>query len=297
MINKNSNKKIYHFNIFRKFKLFSFCIFDISEFYQDYPQFLEKHAIDFYALIFINNGNGNLFINKNNYLVGKDSLILIPPYKEYLFQPQGIKGFIVLFCQDFYTEEYPLTSLLKTYATSGDIAREIYALVLKAGKYSSEFPEVFSLIFKEYYINSSSSSPSVIRSYINILFLKIIDLKYKNPEYFDQNNNEIIIRFSKLLETKLHFQHDVGFYADTLAISKVRLNAVIKSNLNISPKKLILNKLMSEARKYLMNTDLSSSEIAYKLNFCDDSYFTKVFKKYHKITPGHFKTVHKKYHK
>jgi YesN/AraC family two-component response regulator len=52
---------------------------------------------------------------------------------------------------------------------------------------------------------------------------------------------------------------------------------------------------MQEARKMLLSTELSAAEISYKLNFDDNSYFTKVFKKETGgLTPKKFRTLHRR---
>jgi YesN/AraC family two-component response regulator len=55
-----------------------------------------------------------------------------------------------------------------------------------------------------------------------------------------------------------------------------------------------MDRLMQEARKLLLSTDLSVSEISYKLNYDDNSYFNKVFKKETGLTPKRFRDIHKK---
>jgi AraC-like DNA-binding protein len=50
---------------------------------------------------------------------------------------------------------------------------------------------------------------------------------------------------------------------------------------------------MLEAKRLLINADISISEIAVHLNFQDNSYFTKFFKKYAGKTPEEFR---KEYH-
>jgi AraC-like DNA-binding protein len=59
-------------------------------------------------------------------------------------------------------------------------------------------------------------------------------------------------------------------------------------------KKILQNRLMQEARKLLLSSDLTISEIAYKLNFEDNSYFNKVFKNKNGLTPKRFRDIHKK---
>jgi AraC-like DNA-binding protein len=44
-----------------------------------------------------------------------------------------------------------------------------------------------------------------------------------------------------------------------------------------------------EAKRLLVNLDLNIAEIADRLNFNDNSYFTKFFKKYTALTPEEFR--------
>jgi AraC family transcriptional activator of pobA len=55
------------------------------------------------------------------------------------------------------------------------------------------------------------------------------------------------------------------------------------------PVRVIRNRVILEAKRLLVNLDLNITEIAGKLNFADNSYFTKFFKKYTGQTPEEFR--------
>jgi AraC-like DNA-binding protein len=59
--------------------------------------------------------------------------------------------------------------------------------------------------------------------------------------------------------------------------------------LGISAGELIRDRILLEAKRLLINLDLTISEIAYQLNFSDNSYFTKFFKKYTGQKPDEFR--------
>jgi AraC family transcriptional regulator, transcriptional activator of pobA len=59
-------------------------------------------------------------------------------------------------------------------------------------------------------------------------------------------------------------------------------------------KKILQDRLMQESRRLLLSTELSVAEISYKLNFEDNSYFNKVFRKSTGLTPKRFRDLHKK---
>ncbi|HUU38477.1 MAG TPA: helix-turn-helix domain-containing protein [Candidatus Desulfaltia sp.] len=55
-----------------------------------------------------------------------------------------------------------------------------------------------------------------------------------------------------------------------------------------------INKLKLDYAKYLLlNSDISLAELAAELGYCDQSHFTKNFKKLEKITPSHFRLRYK----
>ena len=54
---------------------------------------------------------------------------------------------------------------------------------------------------------------------------------------------------------------------------------------------LINDRMMMEIKRMLVHTELTVSEIAYRLNFADQSYFSKYFKKLSQQSPLEFKNA------
>ena len=81
-------------------------------------------------------------------------------------------------------------------------------------------------------------------------------------------------------------------YAAMLYITPHRLNALCNDLLGMSAGALIRNRIILEAKRLLVNVDMSITEIAYELNFSDNSYFSKFFKKYAAVTPEEFRKSH-----
>jgi AraC-like DNA-binding protein len=90
-------------------------------------------------------------------------------------------------------------------------------------------------------------------------------------------------------------EHNIGFYTSVFNISEKQLNEICNRHFNCGLKKILQDRLMQEARKLLLSSELSVAEIAYKLNFEDNSYFNKVFKSKTTITPKKFRELHKKF--
>ncbi|WP_291060157.1 MULTISPECIES: helix-turn-helix domain-containing protein [unclassified Empedobacter] len=74
-----------------------------------------------------------------------------------------------------------------------------------------------------------------------------------------------------------------------LYITPNHLNALCKDVLATSAGELIRSRIVLEAKRLLVNKEISVTEIAYLLNFQDASYFVKFFKKYTEFTPEQFR--------
>jgi len=80
-------------------------------------------------------------------------------------------------------------------------------------------------------------------------------------------------------------------YAELLYITPNHLNAICNDLLGYSAGKLIRDRVILEAKRLLINMDLMVAEIAEQLNFADQSYFIKFFKKQEGITPEKFRKL------
>jgi len=81
-------------------------------------------------------------------------------------------------------------------------------------------------------------------------------------------------------------------YAHMLFVTPNRLNTITNELTGRSAGEIIRDRILLEAKRLLVNADMSIAEIAFKLNFTDNSYFTKFFKKYAGVTPEDFKTLY-----
>jgi YesN/AraC family two-component response regulator len=99
-----------------------------------------------------------------------------------------------------------------------------------------------------------------------------------------------------LIDRHFNTESSVHFYADRLNITANYLNILSQRYLKVPAGDVIKERTILEAKRLLTSTDLSIKEIAYQLGFNDNTYFSKVFKKYAGKTPGDFKESYKFYH-
>jgi AraC-like DNA-binding protein len=93
-----------------------------------------------------------------------------------------------------------------------------------------------------------------------------------------QSGRIILKDFRTLVEKNFSNWHKVSDYAEKLNISSDYLNNVIKTTIGKTAKEFIQERIILEAKRLGLHTQLSTKEIAFQLGFEDPSHFSKFFK-------------------
>lgn len=102
------------------------------------------------------------------------------------------------------------------------------------------------------------------------------------------NKNDLFTNFKNILKNNYKNHHQVKFYADKLNITTDVLNQVVKNASFKTPKQLIDERLLVEAKRLLYWSDITVREVAWELGFATDAYFNRFFKKFIGSTPKEF---------
>lgn len=146
---------------------------------------------------------------------------------------------------------------------------------------------LFENLTHECQLIKGKNSP-VIEGLLKALLGKLVecssfDKKIKiNPENYFQ-------RFKDLLNKEKGLTNNVAHYALLLNTTPQNLNAICRKEANQSASKIISDHIISEAKRLLIYTDLTVSEISHQLDFKDNSHFIKYFKKQTLCTPNSFR--------
>ena len=123
-----------------------------------------------------------------------------------------------------------------------------------------------------------------------------MDIYDKTKGFFLHHNASNTTRQEELLEKfiSLVFQHsgtcrEVQFYADQLCITTRYLSSIIQNLTGHTPKNHIDTRCIQEIKMQLRTTNKSMQEIAFGLNFPDQSFFTRYFKKHTGLTPVEYR--------
>lgn len=105
---------------------------------------------------------------------------------------------------------------------------------------------------------------------------------------------ELLRQFKLLLEKNYKKNHMVQDYANLLNKSPKTIANQFKLLGQVSPSLMIQQRIIAEAKRYLLYSTLSVKEISFKLGFDDPPSFSNYFKNKTSLSPMHFKKVFNK---
>lgn len=248
----------------------------------------KPHRHSFYQVLFIEKGNGIHRIDFEDHLISSPIIYFLSPGQvhDLVFDDKNTTGILINFSEDFFN-----SFLLKTNYL------EDFYFFNKNGKFSCyNFDEHFDdikILFRKilyHYENPSKNTNNIIRTLLLEIFYLVENEKYsdaENTNYSSQKN--IISKFEKLIEKHFPEAHYPNYYAERLSVTANYLNAVCKKNSDVTAGEIIRKRIVLEAKRLLINSELTISEIAYHLHFEDNSYFTKFFKTQTQTSPSDFR--------
>ncbi len=96
-------------------------------------------------------------------------------------------------------------------------------------------------------------------------------------------------RFEALLERQFSNHWSVADYARALAVTPTHLSRVLRSATGQAASQLIQERVIREARRHLVYTNLSVAAVSYALGFDDPAYFSRVFAQATGVSPRRFR--------
>ncbi|MTI31740.1 helix-turn-helix domain-containing protein [Xanthovirga aplysinae] len=290
----NSKKKIptYSLDQFTSFihknKPYQVEVFDANRHFEvQYP-----HRHDFYEVLFLTHGSGKHIIDNNQYNIQPPCIFFLSPGQAHKLElSQDIAGYIFLFTAEFYLLHKNNKNKLLELPFFFNIKQENPPLRLL----SLEDQQLLIQLFKRgcQLMQDPNDQFEIINALLDLILNLCHQLYPKQLKSVEKGKGQILVkRFRQLIEEKYQENPTIQQYADWLHVTPNHLTQTVKSLVGKTSSELIQEKTILEIKRLLIYTDLTASEIANQLNYHDQSYFTKFFKRATGMTPTEFKKNH-----
>lgn len=166
------------------------------------------------------------------------------------------------------------------------LSRPDYVLIPPAE--AADYASLIELLVREYTRDNVANKRDFMQFLLNALLIRIqrlYEISHQAQSGFTPLDYQRYQAFITLLEAQFVTHHNVGFYADSLHLSPNELSKVLYRTIARSPKALINERILLEAKRLLQFTSLSVKAIAEMLGYQDRYHFGKVFKQVTGMTP------------
>ncbi|MGY4537817.1 AraC family transcriptional activator of pobA [Mucilaginibacter sp. UYNi724] len=248
--------------------------------------FLLPHRKDYYFFAFVEEGHSRHWIDFTSYTVKPGHFYFTVPQQIHLKEESTpVKGYIAGFTEKFLSlEENRMLRQLPVIQNPAG-AHELALNEAHVGYIS----DVMRKMTDEYKTGGAWQN-QMLASWLRVL---VIYLSRIYTEQFGESkitkNHCLLKNFQELIGENHTQLHDVAAYANLLNLTPGYLNDVVKQQSGKTAISHIHNRLVVEAKRKLLHTDLSVKQVADELGFEDAAYFNRFFKRLTESTPIAFR--------
>ena len=248
----------------------------------------EPHRHDFYVLVLFTAGTGIHEIDFDKYKVRAGSAFVLQPGQMHHWSlSHDVAGYVVFYSKEMYNLYFGQKDIdnFPFYFS----VRAKSEIILSSDETAALQP-YFEMILQEA-ISKKDWSHDKIMNLLDTIHIELAR-KYSNSSanVLVPYSNKIK-QLSQLIEMNFIEQKAASFYADALNISLKHLNRICNESLKKTTTQVITERVMLEAKRMLMNKNLTVSEVASRLGYDDYSYFVRLFKKNALMTPVAFRSA------
>jgi len=241
---------------------------------------LAPHRHDrLHQLLLLTAGGGQVQIDGQSRPLTAMTLVNVPPGDVHAFSFQrGTEGWVTTFASELLDE------LLKGV---GDVRRALAtAFVLPADDAARG---VVAAIASEYGGRDAARALVLRGLAATLLGIAARSAMQTQPAAVDLTESHLFDRFRALLEQHYVQHWRVADYAAALAISATHLSRITREATGRPASDLIDERVVREARRYLVYTNRPVASITYELGFADPAYFSRVFSRVTGLSPRAFR--------
>lgn len=250
---------------------------------------LIPRRITLFNFFFMTKGKSIRSKGLNKYEFGANTFFFIPAYEittHEVISPEA-EGYYCHFSLDLLTSDYRLKDLLSDFSF---LNFNCYPLVIVDEKAKEAlFPLLFRL--EQEYKKGAECRYEILRVYLMALFTEL-NAFIAPPQYVASNAASILTeQYKNALSQHIYQKQKITDYADMLAVTPNHLNKCVKSTLGKSAHDLLSEMLILEAKVLLKQTNMTISEIAYKIGRNEISDFARFFKAQTGMKPSEYRML------
>lgn len=241
------------------------------------------HRDNYYIFAMMVSGKCRFSLDFKEYHLSEGDILCIQPNQVHQIIEAGDAKAFLLFIDEVFIDSL-IKQTLAEYALS--------PIPFKSNDIQySELNQLFSMVLYRIDEKESNESKHILQNLscavVGIITDSIRKIARQQPK--NRRHIEITLAFKELISKEKQINRKVSHYAESLHISSVYLNEVIKDITGVSVSRFIQNEVVLRAKRMLVYTSLNIKEIADRLGIDDYAYFTRLFSKVAGMSPTSYR--------
>lgn len=248
-----------------------------------------RHA--WYELVWITGGNSSYFVDFQEYSVPDGSLIFISPGQvhEWFNLSRSARLIVIGFNPALFAVD-----MLDVQKTMIDLpffvehASPIYTVPNSARQ---RFEQLFKMVLERVQ-EQPDERDRLIRAYLGLIMTETDSVMRLNANKELENIPvpvQLTRRFRLAVERSYLDRPKVQDYANQLGVTTNHLVETVRLSTGMTPKRIIQDRLLLEAKRLLAFTTLTADQVSQELSFPNASQFGRWFRTNAGLAPGQFR--------
>ncbi|AUD05414.1 helix-turn-helix domain-containing protein [Spirosoma horti] len=240
----------------------------------------QPHAHAFYLVMYVWAGSGTHTIDAQTYTVTPPQLYFLAPGQVHGWSlSNDAQGVLLFFDGAYFQARFP-----KRLFDYPFFRPDRPTALLSLRPDAPMLPTLFDWAYREF-THPRPRQAEVFASLLHLMLENAFQL-YEEVAYVPAHNSSgLVRRFEELLDAQFANQRSCQAYADQLRVTPNYLNSCCRQQLDKTASQLIRDRLLAEADRLLLHTDLTIKAISYTLGFTDTAYFSRFYRKNNGQTP------------
>ena len=267
-----------------------FEVIDLEHLFAEFSEELtHSHRANFYQLIWFKDGFSTHTVDFNPIQTRPNTLLFVNKNSVQRFDSKAkVTGKLLLFTDDFFCKTDSDTRFLRGSILFNDL---LSISVIRIKDDSTTFSSIFHQIEEEFGKAKDFYQSDILRNLLENLLL-LSEREHRKQDFTELKkdaNLEYVLLYKDLVDKHYITQKQVSFYCQKMHLTSKRLNQATSKVFGKTPKELIDERILLEAKRILSHTTDSVKEVGFSLGFDEPTNFIKYFRKHTHKTPIEFR--------
>jgi len=246
-----------------------------------------------YVLICVKQGSGRCRIDSDMIPLQPGTFLIVNPFSFlHLTDTRLVQGTVIIFTEEFACRTHLQEQLL--YKTVYGPNMRAFFQVEKNEVAMNYIQSLVSMFSWEYRFGKDALMKfdllhNILLGLLLYLHKLQLEKEHLTMDMMEPLAKSQVVQFIQLLNQHFKQESSLQFYADHMNITQKQLVLICKKGVGWSPKAIMQEKLLREAKRLLLFDIMSVKETGYELGFTEPTNFVKFFQQHTGISPKNYK--------